>query len=100
MTELKVADRQTQDRVSRSSVGRLTFDDADGPQDAVDEEDAIQALPVDIDLSKEILGVGRSPLRLEDLVEVVEVLHLGCGLPTSSRWIDKLDEPLGNRGRV
>lgn len=30
---------------------------------------------------------------------MVEVLHLGCGLPTSNLWIDKLDEPLWNRGR-
>ena len=77
----------------RASGGRCTFGDANRPQDAVDEEDAVQALPVNIDLSKEVLGVGRAPLRFEDLVEKVEVLHLGCGLQSSSRWIDKLDEP-------
>lgn len=98
MTGLKIADCQIWGLVTRASVGRLTFGDADRPQDAVDEEDAIEALPVNINLSKEILGVGRAPLRFEDLVEVVEVLHLGCRLPTSSRWIDKLDEPRGTKG--
>lgn len=93
MTWLKIADCQNPDRVCRASAGRRTFGDADRPQDAVDEEDAIQALSVDIGLSKEVLGVWRAPLRFEDLMEVIEVLHLGCGLRTSSRWIDKLDEP-------
>lgn len=95
----KITNRQLPDQVSRASIGRRTFGDADRPQDAVDEEDAVQALSVNFDLSKKVLGVGRAPLRFEDLVEMVEVLHLGCGLPTSSLWIDKLDEPRQNRGR-
>lgn len=85
MTWLGIARRQIQTRASRVSIGRHTFGDADRPQDAVDEEDAIEALSVNIDFSKKILSVWRSPLRLKDLVEVVEVLHLGCGLPASSR---------------
>lgn len=72
----------------------LTFGDAQSLQDAVNEEGSIEALPVGVGLSDELLGIGRPPFRLEDLLKLAEVGHLEPYL--RRRWLLRRNAVVAN----